>query len=365
MSDRRHFLEASILVTGTGMALALGLPGAAFLLTPLRREEERTWVDLGHVEDLTEAETPIALRFNFVAWRGYVRGRKPGLLWIVPDAEDPINATWVRPLLHDLARGKTVDASRPPTDAGWAQFDNVRKIGSLELHHSNYLQPEADAIVAIYNRCLPVMEELLGVPPSAGMMSALLLLPTGGGGFSSGHKIGLGVWWGGFPDREYGMLELIGHEGTHSWVLPFAEPMWNEALATYVGAHVAVRLGLPEDGMRVINGAIERARKDDPEMTKWDIAHGDGVPNAVVWGKTMWIWEQMRAEKPDILARYFRAKRRLADPDTRDAYTPNDCVAVLSHAMERDLFSWFRSLGLTVSAEEATIAVPAAQADHQ
>ena len=83
--DRRRFLEASILVTGTGMALALGLPGAGFLLTPLRREEERTWVDLGDVEDLSAAETPVALRFNFEAWRGYVRGKKPGLLWIVPD----------------------------------------------------------------------------------------------------------------------------------------------------------------------------------------------------------------------------------------------------------------------------------------
>ncbi len=275
-----------------------------------------------------------------------------------PDAKDPINAEWVRPLLHDLAKGKAVDADLPPNKAGWAEYDNVVKHGSLELHFNDYLRAEADAIVQIYKRCLPVMEDMLGVPPSAGMMSALLLLPTGGGGFSSGARIGLGIWWGGFPDKTYGMVELIGHEGTHSWVLPFAEPMWNEPIATYVGALLACRLGLEEDGRKIIAANIERARKHDPDMTSLDIAYGKGVPNAVYWGKTMWIWEQMRKEKPDILARYFRSKRRLADPKTLKAYTPDECVAVLSHAMERDMFPWFRSLGLTVSADKAAISLP-------
>ena len=275
-----------------------------------------------------------------------------------PDAKDPINAAWVRPLLHDLAKGKTVNPDLPPNAAGWAQYDNVVKHGSLELHFSDYLRPEADAIVEIYNRCLPVMEDMLGVPPSKGMMSALLLLPTGGGGFSSGARIGLGIWWGGFPDKTYGMVELIGHEGTHAWVLPFAEPMWNEPIATYVGALLGCRLGLEEEGQRIIARNIERARKHDPEMKTFDIAYGKGVPRAVYWGKAMWIWEQMRKEKPDILARYFRAKRRLADPKRLKAYTPNECVAVISHAMERDMFPWFQSLGLTVSADKARIPLP-------
>ena len=273
-----------------------------------------------------------------------------------PDAKDPINSSWVRPLLLDMAKGKSVDPNKPPNPAGWADYDNVVKYGSLELHFSDYLRSEADAIVGIYKECLPVMRDLLGVPPSDGMMSALLLLPTGGGGFSSGNRIGLGIWWGGFPEKRYGMIELIGHEGTHSWVLPFAEPMWNEPIATYVGALVGCRLGYEKEGKGVIAGAIARARKDDPDMTRYDIAYGKNVPNAVVWGKTMWIWEQMRQEKPDILARYFRAKRRLADPKTLKRYTPDDCIAVISHAMERDMFPWFQSLGLSVSAEQAHIA---------
>lgn len=271
-----------------------------------------------------------------------------------PDAKDPINEQWVRPLLQRIAANRRVDPGRP-LGGSWGDMEHVVTHGSLRLKHTDYTQAEADAIIAIYDRCMPVMEEILGVPPSKGMMSELMLLPTGGGGFSSGRAIGLGIWWGGFPEKQYGMIELIGHEGTHSWVLPFAEPMWNEPIATYIGDILGKKLGYAEQGDGVISRCIERARRHDPDMTKFDLAHTKGVARDVVWGKSMWLWEEMRREKPDILARYFRAKRRLADPKVLEEYTPDDCVAVISHAMERDMFPWFQQHGLTVSVEDATI----------
>ena len=42
------------------------------------------------------------------------------------------------------------------------------------------------------------------------------------------------------------MIELIAHEAGHSWVLPHAEPLWNEPIATYLGIQVGKRLGMPE-----------------------------------------------------------------------------------------------------------------------
>ncbi len=64
--------------------------------------------------------------------------------------------------------------------------------------------------------------------------------------------------------------------------------------------------------------------------------------------KPMWIFEELRKEKPDVLARYFQAKRKLIDPAKTRGYTADDSVAVLSNAMGRDLFPWFRSLGIQV-----------------
>ena len=72
--------------------------------------------------------------------------------------------------------------------------------------------------------------------------------------------------------------------------------------------------------------------------------------------KPMWIFEQLRKEKPDILARYFRAKRRLA-PASLGRYTADDSAAVLSVAAGRDLFPWLRSLGISVERSRAKVAM--------
>jgi hypothetical protein len=90
-------------------------------------------------------------------------------------------------------------------------------------------------------------------------------------------------------------------------------------------------------------------------MTKYDLANGQDIPHDVAMAKPMWIWEQLRKDKPDILARYFQAKRKLADPRKLKRYTADDCVAVLSVAAGRDLFAWFRSLGVQVDRTNTTI----------
>lgn len=269
-----------------------------------------------------------------------------------PNASDPINdGIWI-PALVELSSGKQVNPKRKPQSA---QAENEVDKGGLKLRYSDYLQPFADEIVTIYQKALPEIEAVMGVPASAGMLASLILLPTGGGGFSSGRNVGLGVWWGGFPDKRYGMIELIGHEGCHSWVLPFAEPMWNEGIATYVGIRIAHRMGESEGAERSLTRWIANAKKLDPDMTKFDIAHGKDVPHVVKMAKPMWIFEELRKEQADILATYFQTKRRLIDPAKRKRYTAEDCVAVLSIAMGRDLFPWFRSLGVTVDAEDTDI----------
>ena len=269
-----------------------------------------------------------------------------------PDAKDPINAEMWQPLLQDLASGKTVDPDKPPAGK-YPEHEVENK--SLKVQYSDYMEPMAEIIFEQYERALPLLNEICGVPPSPGMLTTLILLPTGGGGFSSGVAIGLGVWWGGFPDEMYGMTELIGHEAGHSWVLPFAEPMWNEPIATYIGAQLAKRLDMEEQANAIITRNIENARKHDPDLSTIDTAYGEDVPNAVHWGKAMYIWEELSKERPDALARYFQAKRRLVDPEKMDKYTPDDCVAAMSVAMERDLFPWMQSLGLTVDKAKTKI----------
>lgn len=272
-----------------------------------------------------------------------------------PDASDPINDAWWRPLLRDLARGKAVDPRRPPRAS--MPERQVERDG-LRIRYSRYLEDTADAIFEVYSRSRPALERILGVPPAPDMLTSLILLPTGGGGFSSGREIGLGVWWGGFPKEEYGMIELLGHEATHSWVLPFAEPLWNEGIATYVGIALGRELGHSKEADATLRRWIEGARRHDPDMTRMDIAAEDGIPHDVRMAKPMWIFEELRKETPDVIARYFRAKRKLIDPKTTERYGAEDSVAVLSQAVGRDLFPWFRSLGVSVERSRTRVPVP-------
>jgi hypothetical protein len=269
-----------------------------------------------------------------------------------PNASDPINDNWWKPLLLQITANKTVDPKHRPKNQ---MPENKTRRKRLPVQYSDYMKPYADSIYEVYDRCYPVIEEVMGVPPSEGMLSTLILLPTGGGGFSSGSSIGLAAWWGDFPKKQYGMVELISHESTHSWVHPFPEPIWNEGIATYVGILVGKKLGLNEDSDATLKRWIEGAKKHDPEMTKYDIANGKDIPHVVAMAKPMWIFEQLRKEKPDIIAAYFRTKRKLAAPDKIKKYTADDSVAVLSIAMGRDLFEWFNSLGITVNKNNARI----------
>jgi hypothetical protein len=279
-----------------------------------------------------------------------------GLVGRQPDAKDPINDQWWKPLLLDLAKGKPISADRPP---GGQPAEIRLQRGGLTISTSEYLRPYADATVDCYSRVRPTLERTLGVPPSPGMLTNLILLATGGGGFSSGQAIGIGIWWGDFPSKQYGMVELLSHEATHSWVLPFPEPLWNEGIATYAGILTGRELGLSQEADATLKGWIDGARQHDPDMTRMDLTGSSGpVPHVVAMAKPMWIFEELRKEKPDILARYFQTKRRLIDPQKVKQYTADDSVAVLSIAMGRDLFPWFQSLGTRVDRARTTIPAP-------
>jgi Rieske Fe-S protein len=95
---RRGLLEASIFVTGAGLAVALGLPGAAFLCTPLLREGERTWVDLGALEPLATSPLPVAVRFRYESSSGYTVASRPGLLYVVPDQAAELGVRVLSPI---------------------------------------------------------------------------------------------------------------------------------------------------------------------------------------------------------------------------------------------------------------------------
>ena len=138
--------------------------------------------------------------------------------------------------------------------------------------------------------------------------------------------------------------------------IPSPRPVWNEGIATYVGILAGMELGLQADAKGTLDGWIRGAKRHDPNMDKLDIVNGKNIPHVVHMAKPMWIFEQLRKEKPDIVASYFKTKRGLATPSRIKKYTADDSIVVLSIAMGRNLFPWFRSLGITVDSNESQLA---------
>lgn len=285
--------------------------------------------------------------------KGHVLLGSRGLFGQKPNASDPINAEWVTPLLVELASHKKIDPNGKHRRT-WVQHS--REIGPLTLEYHDGTEQFVKGILKEYRAARPHLEEITGVQPAPGMIKRLLILPTGGGGFSSGVLIAIGAWWGNYPETRYPMLELISHEAGHSWVLPYAEPLWNEPIATYLGIQVGKRMGMPK-AQETLDRSIAKARRYDADLNAVDPlsekAHRD-----LIWGKSYFVFEELeRLHGPGALAKYFITKREVLKPG-RDGYSMDDCVAVWSLAVGKDLFPWFQSLAFDVNRERTDLPAP-------
>jgi hypothetical protein len=285
--------------------------------------------------------------------KGHVVLGSRGLFGSKPDASDPINAAWVTPLLVSRADDKPIDPQRRlrPMTA-----ELSREFGPLTVEFHEGTEPYAEAIHEVFEEVRPHLVELTGVEPSPGMIRSMLILPTGGGGFSSGVKIAIGAWWGNYPQQRYPMVELIAHESGHSWVLPHPEPLWNEPIATWLGIKTGQRMGFPEAD-ETLHRQIAKARRHDPDLTQVNPLAEDAHRD-VVWGKSYFVFEELeRRYGPQAMGKYFQTKRAVLEPG-RKGYSMDDCVAVWSRAVGEDLYPWFRSLGFDVDAGRTDIEVP-------
>lgn len=301
--------------------------------------EPKSW----EIEKSSQENKPL------LAWRKVGKGNflvgSRKLFGHRPDASDPINAEWITPLLLKLTKSKKVDPKKP-FKGPWAEHE--LELGPLIVEYHDGTEPFAEAIGEEYQEIRPHLVEVTGVEPSEGMIKRLLILPTGGGGFSSGARIAIGAWWGGYPEKRYGMVELIGHEAGHSWVLPHAEPLWNEPIATWLGIQVGKRMGLSQ-AQEKLDRQLDKGRKHDPDFTMINPQVPD-APRDLVWGKSYFVFEEMeRRFGPGAMAKYFRTKRATVPAD-HSSYTMDDCVAIWSLATGEDLFPWFRSLAFDVEA---------------
>ena len=118
--------------------------------------------------------------------------------------------------------------------------------------------------------------------------------------------------------------------------------------------------------MKRIQNTIDRATKHDLNMKIYDLegnSNGngkelsDGEKNDIHWGKSFYVLDELRKENPTVIADYFKLKRQYAKSGRIEDYGMDETVALLSMAMERDLYPWFISLGIPVDKNKSEIVV--------
>ncbi len=90
-------------------------------------------------------------------------------------------------------------------------------------------------------------------------------------------------------------------------------------------------LGYPEEGKRRIENTIRRASTLDPDMTVYDI-YGNterpgavrldgGRKNEIHWGKSFWVFEQLRGMDPEFLSNTSGPSGNMFPPEWTTAIT--------------------------------------------
>jgi len=84
------------------MALVVGVPGVLYLITPVLQREESSWVALGRLEDFQGLTQPFAVRFRYESNSGYVRRKRPGMVFLAPEPGSPSGLVVLSPICSHM-----------------------------------------------------------------------------------------------------------------------------------------------------------------------------------------------------------------------------------------------------------------------
>jgi len=181
----------------------------------------------------------------------------------------------------------------------------------------------------------------------------ILALGSGGGGYSSGSEVGIGV----LASDEY-TLAVFSHELTHSWQHPGGEVAWmGEGWAVLSAERVCRKYGgiYEQWAENEYQGWQSTFRQYDPMGKNIDITeYGTdymSVPNAVYIGKVIWLIEELENKYGNnLMNRYFQMRRKYYDPSIHGGITTQKTVYFLSWAAGKEQFTYFRSKRTLVDA---------------
>jgi hypothetical protein len=271
-----------------------------------------------------------------------------------------LNQDSVQRMFEWCSQGKEIQAGKhPPARDIWPE--RTLELGSITVHYSDYLAPYAEKVGEYYLQMRPHMEKWMGVPLLAGARTDngahtgkmdAYLLPCGDWAWSGGPRIGIAVFWGGFPEVPTDVIAVMSHELNHSWVHGYGVNFTgHEGLAIYAGAKMLQLMGFRKAWDKYVKTL--RSLAANAEFRKKPAKEEPTGKYQVV------LYEFEGKYGKDIVARYYRARQKHLTKAGRHA-NDHDAVWLWSKVTGEDQFPYFRAMGYDV--DPSKVSLPAAKA---
>lgn len=249
-----------------------------------------------------------------------------------------VNVELLRRLITWLGQNHVADLTGPPIKVTAAVGTGIGpekaiNIGGFCLRYSAVVEPHCQFLVNNMPRIANEVFRLTGL--RHGRRLGVVLLPTGGAGYSSGSA-GIAISAFGTPD---GQTAVMAHELTNS-IHPYGPLWWGDAGWSQLCNQRVVR---------VLNGKSEKvasAVSPAPDVDPF------GWPKAGSTTKLFWMVEQLEQKHgQDFIPRHFRLAKKYLPHWTKRKWPDGNASVVYwwSAAAGEDLFPWVQSMGGTAS----------------
>jgi hypothetical protein len=253
-----------------------------------------------------------------------------------------VNEAFIRQLFDWLSHGRVT--RYPGQTLPYRYYpENQLVEGTVTLYYTDALGLRATFLTDNYPIIYNHLVSMMAIEPIYDF--TIVALPTGGGGYSGGQEVGVGVL-----TDDSAVVRVLAHELTHSFVLPGALPGFgfNEGWASLAAIRVAGQMGYEVDANTERQYFETQFRTIDPDGTLLDLNTATVTEHGMAYmGKAMWVIETLEGDYgADFMARLMPLHHQwVQSGQASNPVTMGEFIAMMSEVASTALRPFFQSIG--------------------
>lgn len=284
------------------------------------------------------------------------------------------NPIWLTTLLEHCCQSKPVDPSLPIGVREMTDMGNFISMDGLDYHYPDHLKPAFESLAKLHQRCKVMADKVIPAQDPTRHPHYVFPLAASAGLSWLGEYITVtGAWWNGFPKDDLRMTELLLSRMMRARLYDHQEVLY-APLLSYATLQAMAQGGHKRVADIEMTRMIRNARSLDPSMKRSDLielAQMEDVKRShpysrdqthktdsytIYYGKSYALFEDLNRLDDQFLTKYIQLKRTIGAGNA--PYTLSDMAAVMSKALNKDVFPLFREYGQKVDPEQVRVVLP-------